>query len=49
MTTKRTLRLRAEVLAELANDELESVVAARAVTILTICYGISCPLCQTVP
>lgn len=45
MNAKRTLRLRAEILAELANDELEAVVGARDVTILTICYGITCPLC----
>lgn len=49
MNAKRTLRLRTEVLAELANDELEAVVGAQAVTILTICYGVSCPLCPTVP
>ncbi len=39
---KRSLRLRKEVLTELANDELGAVVGADAVTINTICYGV-CP------
>jgi hypothetical protein len=47
MNAKRTLRLRAEILTELAHDELASVVGAQDVTVLTICYGVSCPLCPT--
>lgn len=42
MNAKRALSLRKEVLAELANDELEAVVGADAVTIQSLCYGV-CP------
>lgn len=45
MNAKRTLRLHAEVLAELADGELEAIVGGQDVTILTICYGVTCPLC----
>lgn len=38
----RTLHLRKDVLAELAQDELEAVAGAEAVTIMSVCYGI-CP------
>ncbi|HEX8002782.1 MAG TPA: hypothetical protein VF519_08810 [Mycobacteriales bacterium] len=45
----RTLRLSKDVLTELANDELSAVVGGQDVTVLTICYGVSCPLCPTLP
>lgn len=45
MNAKRSLRVRSEVLTELASDELSSVVGADAVTIMSVCYGV----CHTWP